>query len=388
VLALIAVAIVAAVAGFLAGRAGRHAEPAPRVTAGWRALPGAPVAGRFAEAFAWTGRELIVAGGLTRGGGGSSRPVSDAAAYGPAAARWRRIAPPPAGVGAGAAWTGSALVTWTGNGPDGPAVGAVYDPRTNRWRRLPDGPLGPREANANVWTGRELLVIGGHSGDGLATPVAAAVDPATGGWRVLHGLSGLTLLGGPNGAVWDGREAIVAGNLSLCPERGSACGRSRPILVAYEPSTDRMRELKLPAYSGSFGTDTAASLTPLAWTGSAVIFRAWVPGSLRVLRYEPASGRWQIGPQAPCVLPHGTDTQTVWAGGKLVAPCGADGLQLYDPASGSWRWRTLTPGASPLTIRTGSAIAWTGRQLVVWSGLAFRRLNPTPADGSFLVLER
>jgi hypothetical protein len=107
---------------------------------------------------------------------------------------------------------------------------------------------------------------------------------------------------------------------------------------------------------------------------------------MRVLSYRLSTSRWQIGPVAPCVLPHGADTQTVWIGDRLVVPCAANGLQVYDPQSRAWQ--RLAPGASPLETRAGSAIAWTGRQLIVWSGWAFRRFNPTPEDGASLVLRR
>ena len=197
-----------------------------------------------------------------------------------------------------------------------------------------------------------------------------------------RGLAGLTLSGGPNGAVWDGREAIVAGNLSLCPKLGSACEHTRPIVVAYNPATDRMRRLALP----SVASNSAASLTPVARSGGAVIFRAWSASSLRVLDYRPATRRWQIGPTAPCTLSHGTDTQAVWAGDRLVVACAGDGLQVYDLAKASWR--RLRPGPSQLNSRAASATTWTGRELIVWSGWAFERFDPTPADGSELLLPR
>jgi hypothetical protein len=129
-------------------------------------------------------------------------------------------------------------------------------------------------------------------------------------------------------------------------------------------------------------------LTPLARAGGDVIFRAWTPRSLRVLRYEPASDRWHVGAEAPCRLRHGSDTQTVWIGDRLVAPCGADGLQISDPTSGSRQWTTVTPGRSALNTRAASATAWSGRELIVWSGWAFRRFNPTPPDGASLRLRR
>lgn len=120
---------------------------------------------------------MVVWGGVRSG---NVDEVSDEAAYNPATRTWRTIASPPSGVlgggGDGATWTGDAAVFWAGNSSHGPAAGAVYDPRTDSWERLPLGPLGPREAYASVWTGKELLIISGTEGDGFATPIAAAVD--------------------------------------------------------------------------------------------------------------------------------------------------------------------------------------------------------------------
>src|SRR5205085_2454576 len=201
----------------------------------WRALPQAPIAGRVYEGVVWTGTELIVWGGVSRSG----HDLSDGAAYDPATRAWHRIASVPAGLRAtapGAVWTGRTAVFWAGNSPDGPVGGAAYDPRRDAWRRLPAGPLGPREGYSTIWTGKELLVVGGSSGDGFAVPVAAAADPRTGTWHLVPALERLKGLL-PNGAVWDGKEAFVTGNLSLCPERGSACADRRPIFVAYDPAT-------------------------------------------------------------------------------------------------------------------------------------------------------
>lgn len=376
VVAVVVVALAAGLAGVVIGRATKTATaPDTGLSPSWQALPQAPIAGRVYEGVVWTGTEMIVWGGGER---------SDGAAYNPATRSWRRIAPLPPGArpfSAGAAvWTGETAVAWSGNALEGPAVGAVYDPRTDSWRGLPAGPLGPREGYASVWTGKELLIIGGTHGDALATPVAAAVDPRTGTWRLLPALDHLTLFGGPNGAVWDGHEALVIGNLSLCPERGSACDKRRPIFVAYDPATDAVRELKLPAYSADFGADTASSLTPIAWTGTDVVFSAAVPASVRVVRYNPTTGVWKKGTHAPCYIPL-QYTQTAWLGDRYVAACGEDGLQVYSLATDTWTWRTITPGPSPLNSRESSAIVWTGTDLIAWSGSVDRRFNPNPTPG-------
>ncbi len=411
--AVVAVGLIAGVAGFFVGRATDAGAPRPSQSASWQALPRAPIPGRIAASSVWTGKKMIAWGGVVDVAG-TSGPcgacASDGAAYDPANRTWSTIAPSPAGVQGGgansAAWTGDEMVVWASNSPDGPAGAAAYDPATDTWRRLPSGPLGGREGYATVWTGRELLVIGGHTGDAPGKPAAGALDPRTGTWRVVPAFERFDFFGGPSGAVWDGREAIVMGNVSLCPEHGSACAEHRPALVAYDPAADVAREIPLPAPSADFGSDTAASLTPIAWTGSEVVFTAAAPGSVQIIRYNPTIGGWKgvsaglchivespaqghgcrdwrNGPAAPCVIAGG---QAAWLGDRYVVPCGADGLQVYDLAASSWDWRTLTPGTSPLSSRWGSVIVWTGVELIVWSGTTGEPGNPKPADGASLTL--
>ncbi|MGZ4363012.1 MAG: hypothetical protein ACXVFF_12150 [Gaiellaceae bacterium] len=382
------VALLAAVAGVFFGRATKTGKEAG-LSPAWQSLPKAPIAGRIGAGVVWTGKKMIVWGGYARSE--NAGQAADGAAYDPATRTWRTIAPSPAGVqgdgGAGVVWTGDAMVVWASSSPDGPVGAAVYNPRTNTWRRLPAGPLGIREGYASVWTGKELLVIGGYRGDGEATPIAAAVNPRPGVWRLLPAFDHVTFFGGPNGAVWNGHEAFVAGNLSLCPERGSACDKTRPILVAYNPATDTVREIKLPAYSTDFGADTAASLKPIGWTGTDVVFSTTVTGSVRIVRYNPTTGVWTKGTYAPCYIPFNGYTQTAWIGDRYVAACGGDGLQIYSLVTDSWTWRTITPGPSPLNSREGSAIVWTGTQLIAWSGTVYKPFNPTPNDGASLTLK-
>jgi len=192
----------------------------------WRPLARAPIPGRLDASTVWTGREMIIWGGVNRPAVGSAAPRSDGAAYDPSTGRWRKIAGSPSGVfgggGPAAAWTGTRMLVFVGNSPDGPAAAAIYDPRSNTWRRLSKGPLGVREQYASVWTGRELLIFGGHSGNMPATPTAAALNPATGSWRRLKALDAITGLGTVNGALWDGREAFISGVLYRPPSPNRA----------------------------------------------------------------------------------------------------------------------------------------------------------------------
>ena len=202
-------------------RPGRPAQGAAYNPASgtWRRISRSPLSNRTDAAAAWTGREVVVYGGVNGAG-----PQTDGAAYDPASDQWRAISPAPlsARVPLVWAWTGRELlvVARAVGFSDGLIVAAAYDPAQDAWRPLPplpmqlaERPSPPTQINngASVWTGSELIVYGrfidpqpGPAGmDDRAR--GAALDPATGQWRVLPvaPLSGQALA-----LVWDGTEAI------------------------------------------------------------------------------------------------------------------------------------------------------------------------------------
>jgi hypothetical protein len=372
----IAVGVLATGVGVLIGSATTGAEWAPS----WRALPDAPISGHLASAV-WTGTEMIVWGGGARDASG--RLIASGAAYDPAERSWRPIAPAPAGVERGAAlgWTGDRLVVWASNSPDGPVGAGVYNPATDRWRELPAGPLGRRESYASAWTGTELLVVGGSLGDTLATPIAAALDPDTGAWRLLPALNSLTGLLPGAALTWNGHEAFLLG--SVCAERLTSCSS---VLLGYDPATDALRTIDLSRAP----ITEEQQLSLVGWSGGKLVFTiVGVPsnvnsGRIAVVRLDPHANSWHKGVFAPFPGTSGVNHQTAWLGDRLVVPDGSSGLQVYRLDTDAWE--TLTPGPSPLNTRTGSAIAWTGDELIAWSGMPFERGNPTPADGASLSL--
>jgi len=347
----------------------------------WEDLADAPIDGRIGAGVVWTGREMIVWGGLARS---PVHEASDGAAYDPATNSWRAIAPAPSGVfgvvGTAAAWTGDRAVFWAGNSPDGPAAGAIYDPEADTWQRVAEGPLGPREGYSTVWTGTELLIIAGTSGDQGARPVAAALNPSENTWRLLSALNDLPGLA-PLGAVWDGEQVFIAGSLYLCPELGSVCTETRPIFLAYDPQTDSSHEIDL---TNAPADVQAAPLAPLAWTGTDVVFTISGEPSAGVIRYDPSDETWSTGEPGPCPVGDPYYSQSAWLGDRYVVSCGLDALQIYDASTDTWE--AVSAGPSPLNVRAGSAIVWTGTDLIAWSGTERRPGNPTPNDGSLVRL--
>lgn len=160
------------------------------VTNSWaRTLP-APIEARHDAAGAWTGKEVIVVGGVPRE---SDEGFSDGAAYDPTARTWRPIADAPFAGAHTATWTGSEVIAWGGRGI------AAYDPRTDRWRALTSFSDDLLQYRSFVWTGRQLQFWPG-----------AALDPADDTWRALPPFP---VERGGVSAVWTGEETLLWGGV-------------------------------------------------------------------------------------------------------------------------------------------------------------------------------
>ncbi len=186
----------------------------------WQAMPTAPLQPRRSAAGAWTGRELIVAGGYAALFESTHTPIpyttfDDAAAYDPASRTWRTLPPMPTPrEGATALWDGSEVLVLGGSAAVDAATlasGVAYNPTTNRWRSLPTMPFS-RSDFAAVWTGRQVLVWGGFSGPpAVATtpPNGEAYDPSTNRWSAMPTAP---LRGRANPvAAWTGTSLVVWG---------------------------------------------------------------------------------------------------------------------------------------------------------------------------------
>jgi N-acetylneuraminic acid mutarotase len=373
------------VALFLVGcGASRHAgggemcaEPAESLGS-WQAmaLPPANV-GALEPAFAWTGQELLVWGGIglhTENGG--CVPCNGGAAYDPRTDTWRAWssvnAPTPrdwtAGVWTGEtfitwgglpgnpqgitladqvggsydlakdswqslstagqpkwrflhtlAWSGSLVLVWGGSAPDNTRLcdGGRFDPVQNTWQSmsLEGAPAGCAEP-ASVWTGSELVVWGGEEADGLTIAnTGAAYNPVTDSWRPISAVGAPTARAHP-AVVWTGQEMVVYG--------GNAGVDAR----AYDPQADRWRSLSLRGAPGLHGSGDAV------WTGTEMLL--WGATDCDVGgRYNLASNSWQSFSSKGALLPR-SDQTMLWTGNALLIYGGSVGTDLQqDTNSGA-----------------------------------------------------
>lgn len=212
----------------------------------------------------WTGTELLVwpkaVGDL---------PAPEPTAFDPITATWRTLAESPLESRADAAsvWTGTEWIIWGGSrGSNYFNDGAAYNPATDTWRLLPESPLSARRAPA-VWTGSEMIVVAGFSGDPvspLALTGGAAYDPATDSWRNVAA-----------GLAHPGFVPVWTGKLLILFAKGGA--------VWYDPATDQWS-------SGDFTWGDVAHIdaSPV-WTGAVVLLLGSYDGSTGGATFTPPS---------------------------------------------------------------------------------------------------
>jgi len=211
------------------------------------------------------------------------------------------------------------------------------------WRTVPAGPLSARWSALAVWTGTEVLVVGGSAGrpcpDGASCAAperiladGAAYDPTTRTWRPIAPAPVPVMAGQP--VVVDGTVYVNA-----------YAGPAAPTLLAYDIAADRWS--RPPTPPGDSELLTAAGDRPVIYPGS---HEQGAGGTGYAL--DPATGRWAALPADP--LGKGFDRRFAWTGEalvlldrELVPNPGADGPSiaraavLTDPFGPDAAWKRL-----------------------------------------------
>lgn len=282
-----------------------------------------------------------------------------------------------------AVWTGQEMIVWGGRAlleskpgdprsPEGysysedgtlktPLIeeeyrdGAAYDPAADSWRELPLVPVDEGTAQEAVWTGEEMLLWLTDRRNRLQ---GVAYDPATDSWRRLpphpHGDSFAYA------TVWTGKEMIIAAGIDYS-------GKTPPKGAAYDPSTDTWRKLSPSPLAPPDWTNAIwAGPEMIVWGGSGACEGCppWSGG----FAYDPSTDTWRRLAKAP--IEQRADFQAVWTGrevlvwGGLAGPYGrADGA-VYDVSADTWR----VMSASPLDARYWASAVWSGEEMIIWGG--------------------
>jgi hypothetical protein len=352
------------------------------VRGAWSALPLSPLSPRAeAAAVVWTGRLLFVWGGAT--GPSAGALLNDGAVWDSSADEWRMLPPAPlsARTRASAVWTGRQVIVWGGldhigsHGSHVAADGAAWDPATNSWTPLSVSPLSGRADAIAAWTGEKLILLGGRP----AGPTDAAreftdgasFDPTSGTWRMLpnavspagHGIEWATAVMTDHDLLaW----SVWANHAQTGP--GTTTGSGGGELYRYDPAADRWNAV--PSAPGAL-----ADVVEAYWTGTEVVargFASWCQCRGSALpeatsTYRPSSNTWTALPPDPL----GADHQlSAWTAGGLLSFDGSGQYGSVRPGDTStWslatnKWARLPsapfgcPAGDQQPSFLGGAVAW------------------------------
>ena len=260
-------------------------------------------------------------------------------------------------------WTGTEMIVWGGDTGNDAFFGdgGRYNPAADAWTPVSNtGAPSARIGHVAVWTGSKKIVWGGVQWLGPYLNSGALYDPAADTWEPM------TTSGAPSPrygalAVWTGTEMIVWGGGNDVATLGNG-GR-------YNPSTNlwsSMSTTGAPAVrSGQTAIWTGAQL--LVWGG--VNSGATVTGGI----YTPATDTWT--PIATAGAPSGRNGHSaVWTGSEMLIWGGWDGTQAvntgarYDPATNTWQ--AMSAACAPLARYAHTGV-WSGTDMIVWGGTPY-----------------
>jgi hypothetical protein len=224
--------------------------------------------------------------------------------------------------GASAVWTGKLLFVWGGVEPSTEAPcdsGALYDPATDSWQPIAaDGAPPARSRAGVVWTGHEVVVLGGLASPDVALADAAAYDPTAGTWRSFSKPSAKQLSPRFAPSLFSiSKEIVVLGGMS-----------KRPSAQHFKQATDSAR-------------------------------------------LEISSGKWRPFSHPADVFPASASLHAVQAGSKLLAwhAVGAPiekhpwEAALYDVKADAWRKLRLDSAPHG---HTPDVVFSTGKEIAIW----------------------
>ena len=314
-----------------------------RLNTGGRYIPGidswtatsianAPDA-RTGHTAVWTGTEMVVWGGL----GPNGFSFDSGGRYDPGTDSWTptsTTSAPAARHSHTAVWTGSEMMVWggvtglfqleaaekyTAKSPSGSTptptatplfnTGARYNPNTDSWiaTSTANAPTG-REGHTAVWSGKEMILWGGHGYFGSNLNTGGRYNPGSDSWTPTS-VTNAPEARYSHTAVWTDPQMIVwggYGNTSL-----NTGGR-------YNPSTDNWEPTSTTNAPGGRSSHTAVS------TGTEMI---------------------------------------VW-GGFNQFDLNTGGR--YSPGTDTW---ISTSTTNPPEGRASHSAIWTGNEMIVWGGL-------------------
>lgn len=245
-------------------------------------------------------------------------------------------------------------------------VGALVRPQTGEARALPAPPIGWRDAPTVVWTGREVLVIGGSSGEEVDR-LGAAYDPMADAWREIAGpvdadAASVVFRDG----VWNGTEVVFW-----------------QVGWAYDPTADRWRTFPRAPLSERTGAAVVAiGGDVVVWGGCEPVVdcymdtETWLDdGAL----YSASTGEWTEIEDGPL---DGAPFATAVSDGQTATVVA---LHLESDGDGADAVARFSPSEGWIDLPDPQAVPWYGSS-VTQVGDAVVLAGPADGTDQWLVL--
>ena len=261
-----------------------------------------------------------------------------------------------------AVWTGAEMIVWGGQTGEDVGSGGCYVPATASWSPTSIGANCPASLYEGVacWTGTEMIVWGGRLPDGQTSSSGCRYNPISDSWLPVSAAGACPSPRYYTAGVWTGTEMIVWGGWASSGAFLSDGSRYSPATDAWTPVT-------------SAGAPAGRFAHTAVWTGTEmIIWGGTGPGNVAQDGglYNPLTDAWRPTSSQGDV-PQGRAFHTaVWTGSEMIVWGGNAADQLadggrYNPVSDSWRAMT-GEGAPPK--RNRHTAVWTGSQMIVWGG--------------------
>lgn len=252
-----------------------------------------------------------------------------------------------------AVWTGNQLIIWggfTGNSRFG--TGARYDLTTGTWVELSEvGAPETRSSHSWVWTGSEMIIWGGVADGNVALNSGGRYDPVSDTWTSMS-LEGAPSARSGHTMVWTGTQVIVWG------------GGVSNTGYSYDPNSDTWTPISV------VNAPSARSTHATVWTGSKMVVWGGAnygsPGTGGI--YDPSTDTWVA--TSTDNAPDGRRYHVYgWTGSEMIVWGGitsaaSDTGGRFNPETNTWK--SMSTG--PLSARYYAMGTWTGNEFVIYGG--------------------
>lgn len=341
-------------------------------------IPKGIIGARASHKAVWTGKEIIIWGGSF-----GSNGLGSGGRYDSKTNTWRPTSlidiPHPYLGGHTAVWAGepvNRMIIYGGSFPPLNQDGGMYDPETDRWSKIeidgdrtknipvPQNVPKFRSSHSAVWTGKEMIVWGGHCNDTCYRNDGAAYDPLADSWRTIKAPS---FLAGrkEHHAIWTGKAMLIwGGDVNGIPFNNGGL---------YDPESDEWTPIS------STDAPVGRIWSTAVWTGTEMIVWGGKHSRADGMIYNPVLDRWRpmstrglslnIKKQALGKQSH----TAVWTGEEMIVWGGDGGTPFrgyrYHPRYD--RWLPVTNENAPVNRRGHSAV-WGEGVMMIWAGLGQR----------------